>query len=50
MSDRERLDRWSRAAVINASRFGWDATAAATLDVYRDALADRAGRLTTARG
>jgi len=40
--DREQLDRWSRAAVLHASRFGWDATAAATLEVYRDALADRA--------
>jgi D-inositol-3-phosphate glycosyltransferase len=39
--DREQLHRWSRAAVLNASRFGWDATAAATLEVYRDALADR---------
>jgi hypothetical protein len=28
---------------MHASHFGWDATAAATLDVYRDALADRAG-------
>jgi len=50
VGDRERLDRWSRAAVTNASRFGWDATAAATLEVYRDALADRAVRLATARG
>jgi D-inositol-3-phosphate glycosyltransferase len=44
--DRERLDRWSRAAVLHASRFGWDATAAATLEVYRDAIADRASTST----
>jgi D-inositol-3-phosphate glycosyltransferase len=50
VGDRERLDRWSRAAVLNASRFGWDATAAATLEVYRDALADRAVRHASARG
>jgi len=41
ITDRDRLGRWSRAAVLHASHFGWDATAAATLDVYRDALADR---------
>jgi len=47
VSDPERLARWSRGAVLHASHFGWDATAAATLDVYRDAMADRAasGRL-----
>jgi len=50
VGDRARLERWSRAAVLQASRFGWDATAAATLAVYRDAMADRAGRLTAARG
>ena len=47
--DRERLERWSRAAVQHASHFGWDATAAATLEVYRDALADRAALSTGAR-
>jgi D-inositol-3-phosphate glycosyltransferase len=51
VGDPERLARWSRAAVLHASRFGWDATAAATLEVYRDALAGRsaAGRLAVAQ-
>jgi D-inositol-3-phosphate glycosyltransferase len=41
VTDHERLARWSRTAVLHASRFGWDATADATLQVYRDALAGR---------
>jgi D-inositol-3-phosphate glycosyltransferase len=51
VGDPERLARWSRAAVLHASRFGWDATADATLEVYRDALAGRAaaGRLAVAQ-
>ncbi|HSN06590.1 MAG TPA: D-inositol-3-phosphate glycosyltransferase [Candidatus Angelobacter sp.] len=51
VGDPARLERWSRQAVLHASRFGWDATAAATLEVYRDALADRAveGRLALAQ-
>ncbi|MDA8434591.1 MAG: D-inositol-3-phosphate glycosyltransferase [Actinomycetales bacterium] len=51
VGDPGRLARWSRAAVLHASRFGWDATAAATLEVYRDALAGRsaAGRLAVAQ-
>jgi D-inositol-3-phosphate glycosyltransferase len=48
VSDRERLARWSRNAVVHASRFGWDATADATLEVYRDAMAAHAGRLAVA--
>jgi D-inositol-3-phosphate glycosyltransferase len=42
LEDRGRLARWSVGAVAHASRFGWDATAAATLEVYRDAMAARA--------
>jgi D-inositol-3-phosphate glycosyltransferase len=48
IGDRPRLERWSRDAVTHASRFGWDATADATLEVYRDAMAARAGRLAVA--
>jgi D-inositol-3-phosphate glycosyltransferase len=44
VSDPERLDRWSRNAVVHAAGFGWDATADATLEVYRDAMADRVAR------
>jgi D-inositol-3-phosphate glycosyltransferase len=43
LADRTTLARWSRGAVEHASHFGWDATADATLEVYRDALAERAG-------
>ncbi len=42
VSDREQLARWSVGAVAHAARFGWGSTADATLDVYRDAMADRA--------
>ena len=48
IADRRRLERWSRDAVVHASRFGWDATADATLEVYRDAMASHAGRLAVA--
>jgi D-inositol-3-phosphate glycosyltransferase len=44
LADRDRLTRWSRGAVAHAGRFGWGATADATLEVYRDAMADRADR------
>jgi D-inositol-3-phosphate glycosyltransferase len=44
VSDPERLGRWSRNAVVHAAGFGWDATADATLEVYRDAMADRVAR------
>ena len=43
VGDPERLRVWSRNAVEHASHFGWDATADATLEVFRDAMADRAG-------
>jgi D-inositol-3-phosphate glycosyltransferase len=33
------LDRLSRGAALHARRFGWDATASATLDCYADARA-----------
>jgi D-inositol-3-phosphate glycosyltransferase len=48
IADRPRLARWSRDAVVHASRFGWDATADATLEVYRDAMAARTRRLAVA--
>jgi D-inositol-3-phosphate glycosyltransferase len=48
VSDRDRLARWSRDAVVHASGFGWEATADATLEVYRDAMAAHAGRLAVA--
>jgi D-inositol-3-phosphate glycosyltransferase len=44
VADRARLARWSAGAVAHAGRFGWAATADSTLEVYRDAMADRAGR------
>jgi len=34
-------DRLGRGAVAHAAAFGWDATAAGILDVYRDAMADQ---------
>ncbi|MFN8157192.1 MAG: D-inositol-3-phosphate glycosyltransferase [Candidatus Nanopelagicales bacterium] len=43
LTDRDTLDRWSLGAVEHAAHFGWDATAEATLDVYRAALLERAG-------
>ena len=46
--DRPRLALWSRNAVDHAQRFGWDATADATLDVYRAGLASRAAGLPVA--
>jgi D-inositol-3-phosphate glycosyltransferase len=42
VGDPDRLRTWSRNAVQHASHFGWDATADATLEVFRDAMADRA--------
>ena len=42
------LERWSRAAVAHAAGFGWEATADATYEVYRDAMAEHAGRLAVA--
>jgi D-inositol-3-phosphate glycosyltransferase len=48
VSDRTRLARWSREAVVHASRFGWEATADATVEVYRDAMSSHAGRLAVA--
>jgi D-inositol-3-phosphate glycosyltransferase len=48
IGDRARLERWSCDAVAHASRFGWDATADATLEVYRDAMEAHAGRLAVA--
>ncbi|MFN8170189.1 MAG: glycosyltransferase, partial [Candidatus Nanopelagicales bacterium] len=48
VGDRDRLERWSQAAVGHASRFGWDATADATLEVYRDAMWSRSRRLAVA--
>jgi D-inositol-3-phosphate glycosyltransferase len=47
VSDADRLRLMSQAAVGHAARFGWDATADATLEVYRDAMASR-GRLAVA--
>ncbi|CAB4849399.1 unannotated protein [freshwater metagenome] len=35
------LRRLSAGATAHASRFGWEATAEATLEVYRDAMAER---------
>jgi D-inositol-3-phosphate glycosyltransferase len=49
LADRATLERWSRGAVAHASRFGWDATADATLDLYRDAMASHSGSLAVAR-
>ena len=46
--DRPRLALWSRNAVDHAQRFGWDATADATLDVYRAVMASRAAGLPVA--
>ena len=43
LADPETLERWSLGAVEHAAHFGWEATADATLDVYRGALAERAG-------
>ncbi|MBI1378729.1 MAG: D-inositol-3-phosphate glycosyltransferase [Frankiales bacterium] len=43
VTDPARRATWARGAVAHAARFGWDATADATLEIYRDALADRAG-------
>jgi D-inositol-3-phosphate glycosyltransferase len=43
LADRETLARWSRGALAHAAGFGWEATADATLEVYRSALAERAG-------
>ncbi len=48
ITDPDRLARWSRAAVVHASGFGWDATADATVEVYRDAMAAHARRLAVA--
>jgi D-inositol-3-phosphate glycosyltransferase len=48
VSDPSRLREWSRNAIAHASRFGWDATADATLDIYRDALAERSSGLAVA--
>jgi D-inositol-3-phosphate glycosyltransferase len=49
VGDPARLATWSRNAVTHAAGFGWDATADATLEVYRDAMADhRAHRLAVA--
>jgi D-inositol-3-phosphate glycosyltransferase len=44
LADRDTLARWSRGALAHAAGFGWEATADATLEVYRSALAERAGR------
>jgi D-inositol-3-phosphate glycosyltransferase len=44
VGDRVRLSRLSIGAVTHAAQFGWDATAEATIDVYRDALAGRASQ------
>jgi len=48
VADPALMRQWSRAAVGHAARFGWDATTDATLEVYRDAIAERSGRLVVA--
>jgi len=48
LADRDTLARWSRGAVAHAAKFGWDATADATVDLYRDAMASHAGSLASA--
>ncbi len=49
LADRGTRARWSRGAVAHAARFGWDATADATVDLYRDAMASHPGSLASAR-
>ena len=44
----EALEALSRGAIAHASQFGWEATAESTIDVFRDALADRAAASPTA--
>jgi D-inositol-3-phosphate glycosyltransferase len=49
VGDRETLSLWSKGAARHAGGFGWDATAEATIDVYRAAMAERAPRVVGAR-
>ena len=42
LGDRSRLAALGRRTVDHAARFGWGATAAGVLDVYVDAIAERA--------
>ncbi|MCH6161078.1 D-inositol-3-phosphate glycosyltransferase [Streptomyces marispadix] len=46
----EAVERMGEAAARHAAEFGWDAAAAATLDVYAEAIHDRRRRLRSAHG
>jgi D-inositol-3-phosphate glycosyltransferase len=48
LGDHRRRDSWPRAPACTPRPFGWDATAAAVLDVYAAARID-AGRSTSRR-
>ena len=46
IADPARRERLAAGAVEHASRFGWSATTSALIDVYREAIAERAAAVT----